>query len=362
MIRFNFIVLALFTFLYSGCSEKKESIKPVYKSITSSIYASGTVKSLHQYEAFATVNGIVQDVFLEDGDLVKIGTPILSINNETQRLNNENAKLAAEFSDFNANQGKLNDAKLRMDLALNKMKNDSAMYFRQLNLFKQSIGTKVELEQKELNYENAKSLYYSSVVNYNDLKRQLKFNSEQAKRNLKISSKLQNDFILVSEVNGKVYSISKEKGEIVNTQTPLAILGDAKRFILEMQVDENDILKVNLNAKVFVTMDSYKGKVFEAKVTKVKPLMNEKSKTFLVEAVFINQPENIYPNLSFEANIEIETKNKALLIPRNYLVNETFVVKKDGTKVKVQTGLKDYEMVEILSGITVNDELILPEE
>jgi hypothetical protein len=42
-------------------------------------------------------------------------------------------------------------------------------------------------------------------------------------------------------------------------------------------------------------------------------------------------------------------------------VNDVYVLKKDGTKVKVSAGLKDYEMVEILSGITSNDELILPE-
>jgi hypothetical protein len=49
--------------------------------------------------------------------VVKKGTPILSISNETQRLSKENAELAARFADFNANQGKLNEAKLLLDLA-----------------------------------------------------------------------------------------------------------------------------------------------------------------------------------------------------------------------------------------------------
>jgi multidrug efflux pump subunit AcrA (membrane-fusion protein) len=146
----------------------------------------------------------------------------------------------------------------------------------------------------------------------------------------------------------------------VGAQTPLAIIGDAQHFVLEMQVDEYDILKIQKGMKVLVTMDSYKDKVFEAVVTKIDPLMNERSKTFLVEARFVAAPSLLYPNVSFEANIIMQTKDKALLIPRNYLINDSFVLKANDEKVAVTTGLKDYKMVEILSGISAQDELKKP--
>jgi multidrug efflux pump subunit AcrA (membrane-fusion protein) len=345
-----------------SCNTKTEKIKPSVSSISESIYASGIIKSKDQYQAFATVNGIIQNVYVSEGDTVSIGTPILSISNEAQKLNKENAELAEQFSDYNANQGKLNEAKLAIDLAKNKLKIDSAQFFRQKNLWQQQVGTKVDLEQKELAYQNSKNAYFSSQVKYDDLKRQLNFTSLQSKKNYLISSKQESDFTLKSEINGVVYDLFKLKGEIVGLQTPLAVIGDSKHFILEMQVDEYDIFKIRKGLTVLITMDSYKGQVFEAKVSKIYPIMNERSKTFLVEAEFDKQPETLYPNVTFEANIILQSKDKAILIPRNYLVNDSTVMKSNGDKVIVKTGLKDYQKIEILSGITADDELLKPKE
>ena len=240
------------------------------------------------------------------------------------------------------------------------MKNDSLLFFRQKELWKQEVGTKIEYEQRELAYQNSKTTYYSANVKYEDLKRQLDFNSSQSKKNLAISSEQVSDFTLKSEINGRVYSLLKNKGEIVGIQTPLAVIGDASAFILEMQVDEFDIFKIKLGLPVLVEMDSYKGKVFEAKVTKIYPLMNERSKTFLIEAEFIDRPELLYPNITCEASIVLETKEKVLLIPRSYLVNDSSVVKSNGDTVKIRTGLKDYQKVEVLAGLTADDELLKP--
>jgi RND family efflux transporter MFP subunit len=339
-----------------------ESIKPTIDDISESIYASGIVKSKNQYQAFASANGIVEEVFVSEGDLVKKGTPILSISNETQKLNRDNAKLAADFTDFNSNKEKLNEASLFIEFARNKMLNDSSLFFRQKNLWQQQIGSKVEFEQRELAYQNSRLAYYSAKVKYDDLKRQLSFSSSQSKKNLLISSKLESDYTLKSEIDGMVYSLSKLKGEIVGLQSAIAIIGDPKHFILEMQVDEYDIIKIKKDQLVYITLDSYKGKVFEAKVSKINPIMNERSKTFLVEATFINQPEVLYPNITFEANILLQTKYKAILIPRNYILNDSIVMKKNGDKITVKTGLKDFQKIEIISGITADDELIKPTE
>jgi HlyD family secretion protein len=304
-------LLIILTFILFSCKSKKETIHPTVESISESIYASGLLKSKDQYQAYAKANGIVEAIFVTEGDSVKKEQPILSISNETQKLIKDNAMLSSAFADFNANQGKLNEAKLSLELAKNKMQNDSLNYFRQSALWQQQIGTKAELEQRELWYQNSKSNYYSSKVQYEDLKRQLIFSSSQAKKNLSIATKQAGDFTLKSEINGIVYNIPISKGEIVSAQTPLAVIGDAKYFILEMQVDEYDILKIRKGLTVLVTMDSYKGSVFEAVVTKINPIMNERSKTILVEAEFKHPPPILYPNISFEANIIVQTKKMA---------------------------------------------------
>ena len=352
----------IFFVFFISCKSNNDKISPREAAISESIYASGILKSENQYQVFAPVSGIINQIFVSEGDTIKMNGSILSISNETQQLSKENAALAAKFSDVDANKGKLNEAKLFVEFSKNKMKIDSSLFVRQTALWKQNVGTKVELEQRDLAFQNSKNTYYSAIVKYNDLKRQLDFSSAQAKNNLQISSKLANDYIVKSKINGTVYTIPLKVGEIISPQTPIAIIGDAKKFILEMQVDEYDILKVQKGLTVLVTMDSYKGQVFEALVTRLNPLMNERSKTFLVEAEFVNPPKKLYPNTSFEANIVIQSKKKALLIPRNYLYKDSSVIKSNGDTVKVITGLKDYQKVEIISGISASDEIVKPIE
>jgi HlyD family secretion protein len=352
----------IFFIFFLSCKSKNEKINPSEAAISESIYASGVLKSENQYQVFAPVSGIINQIFVSEGDTIKKNGSILSIANETQQLSKDNALLAAKFSDVDANRGKLNEAQLFVEFSKNKMKNDSSLYVRQTALWKQNVGTKVELEQRELVFQSSKNTYYSAIVKYKDLKRQLDFSSAQAKNNLQISNKLANDFIVKSKIDGTVYAIPLKIGEIVSPQTPIATIGDAKKFILEMQVDEYDILKIQKGLTVLVTMDSYKGQVFEALVTRLNPLMNERSKTFLVEAEFLKPPKMLYPNTSFEANIVIQSKKKALLIPRNYLFKDNSVIKSNGDTVKVIIGLKDYQKVEIISGISAADEIVKPLE
>jgi HlyD family secretion protein len=352
--------LALLSLFIYSCGDSVETLKPSKESISQSVYASGVLKSKNQYQAYASVSGIINQIFVIEGDTVKKGDLILTISNEIQQLNTENARILSDYNALSANQGKLNEAASLIEFAGNKLRNDSALFYRQKNLWEQEIGTKVELEQRELAWQNSKNNYNSALIRYNDLKRQLNFAASQARKNLSISQSLANDYALKSEIDGIVYTVNKLKGEIVNPQTSVAIIGSADKFILEMQIDENDILMVRKDQKVLVNLDSYKGKVFEAVVTRINPLMNERNKTFLVEAEFREKPERLYPNITFEASIIIEEKSGAMLIPRTYLLKDSMVIKSNGDTVLVKTGLKDYQKVEILSGISPDDELVKP--
>lgn len=348
--------------LLVGCGSKTETIHPKTQNISSSVYASGTIKSKSQYQAVPLVAGIIQAIFVDDGELVKKGQLLFKIDNKAQLINEENAALSASYYDLSSNQDKLEDARNSIQLAREKLKTDSLLYVRQFNLFNQNVISKVELEQKELAYQSSQNALSNALIRYNDLKRQINFSAKQAKNNLALSSKSASDFEIRSDIDGRVYSVLVEKGDLVGPQIPLAVLGSADNFILEMQVDEYDIAKINLNMRVLITMDSYKGQVFEAKVTKINPLMNERSKTFIVEAIFIKAPKRVFPNTSFEANIVLESKKKVLTIPRAYLLKGDSVLLTNDKKVKVNIGLRDFELVEILSGLKPEDEIILETE
>jgi multidrug resistance efflux pump len=345
-----------------SCKDTNEKYKPSYGSITESVYASGIIKSESQYNVFANVSGTIKEIHVKEGDLVSKGSPLISISNDISRYNLENAELNAQFSDFGSNQNKLNDAKKFEELQFSKMKLDSTMFERQKSLWNQDIGTKVELEQKELNYKNSLLSYQSAKVKYEDLKRQIRLSSNQSKNQLNISKKMESDFTIKSEINGMVFGLQKEIGEMISPQTPLATIGNPNNYILEMQVDENDIFRIEIGQTVYVKMDSYKGKVFEAKISKISPIMNERTKTFLVDAAFTKKPEKLYPFTTFEANIVIKTREKVLLIPRNLLINDSMVLNTNGDYIQIKTGLMDFQKVEVISGIGESEELIFPKK
>jgi multidrug efflux pump subunit AcrA (membrane-fusion protein) len=354
----SLLFTAISIFVLISCNKQQESIHPTIEKITQSVYASGTVKSGSQYEVYAKVSGIIKNILVKEGELVKKGQSIIELSNTAQSLNYENAKLLAQYSSDNANQEKLTQANNELELAKSKLDNEASLVERQRKLWANEIGTKNDLDLRELAYKNAQTLYNASNLKLNDLKKQIALQSKQTQNSAAISSNVLNDFKVISEIDGKVYSIAKLAGEMATPQFPIAIIGNAGDYYVEMQVDEYDISKMAIGQKVFITMDSYQGKVFEATVSKVFPLMNQKTKSFKVEAVFTNKPENLFPNISAQANIVIQVKEKAMTIPRSYLIDNEYVYLKNKEKRKVKVGLMDYEKVEILSGINVTDELV----
>ena len=356
----SFVIICAVVFLLFSCKKKPEEIRPVVQDITESVYASGIIKSKNQYQVFATVNGLVQQIFVTEGDTVKKGDAIIKVLNETSQLNTENARLSAQYAEPGANTEKLNELNLIIEVARSKMMNDSLLLHRQRNLWNEGIGSRNELEQRELALKNSISAYRSSILRLSDLEKQLNFSSNQSKKNLQISTTIARDYTIKSEVNGRVYSLLKEKGEMVNTQSPVAIIGDANNFVIELQVDEYDIAKIRIGQKIVLNMDSYKGEIFEAVVEKVNPIMNERTRAFTIDAAFTKRPELLYPNLSAEANIIIQTKAKALTIPRSYLIDDGFVLMPNNEKKAVVTGLKDYQLVEIIKGLSAADLILKP--
>lgn len=356
----RYVQLALLMLLIASCGGKKETTQPTVEDITESVYASGVVKSRNQYQAYPVVSGIIEKIFVTEGDTVRKGDPLLSIANEAARLNTENARLAAEYARVSANTEKLAELQENISLARSRKHNDSLLLVRQRNLWANQIGTRVELEQRELSYKNSVAAYRAAVLRYTDLRKQLDFAARQSQKNLQISQTLSDDYTVKSDMDGKVYSVLREQGELVSPQVPVAVIGDASAFLLELQVDEYDISRVRIGQQVLLNLDSYRGEVFEGRITKINPAMNERTRSFTVEAEFITRPPALYPNLTTEANIIIQAKKNALTIPREYLLNGGYVLNEREEQVPVKTGLKDYQKVEIVEGLSKDDVILKP--
>jgi multidrug resistance efflux pump len=360
--KYFLLTLLLSPILFS-CSDKKDMAYPERMPLTESVYASATVQPDSLYQVYSAVVGILDKIWVEEGDKVAKGDPILQIINTSPELNTENAKLALQLAreNYSGNAAVLSGIKDEIQAAELKLKNDSINYFRQKNLWSQNIGSKLEYDNRKLAYELSQNNLSLLKRKYDRTKNELETQVMQAENNYKTALTNTNDFTITSKINGKVYALYKNQGEIVNTMEPVAAVGRSDKFVVELLVDEVDIVKLKIGQAVFITLDSYNSKVFEGTLDKIYPRKDERSQTFKVEALFKDPPATLYPGLSGEGNIIIAEKEETLTIPKEYVIGESHVLTDDG-ETEITIGLQNLDRVEILGGIDEKTAIYKPEQ
>lgn len=356
-------LLYLVIFSIFSCSKKdSEETKPTLGDVTESVYASGVIKSEGQYTVFSTVNGTLQKVNVVAGQSIVKGQSLFELESEKAELNTENARLAYQLSQQSNRyiQDKISEMEMKVQSAKDKLSLDESIYNRNKAIKNQGGISEVDFERVILAYKSSKINYESARKQLGQLRAQLENDQNRNKINLRINQKSQSDFSVKSAFSGELFDVLVKEGTLITPQTPLAIIGKANSFLLELEVDENDMVRVTLGQKVLVTMDSYKGQVFDAVVDKIYPIMEERSRTFKIEAHFIKPPEKLYPNLTAEANIVIQIKKNAITIPKSYLIQNKYVLVNKDEKREVKIGLSDYQKVEILEGLKAGETIYKP--
>lgn len=359
----KYLVSIIVITILIGCSKNgQESIHPKKGVLTESVYASGIVKAEGQYTVFPLVSGVLKSIDVEVGQTISEGQVLFKIESEKASLATDNSRLVYQLNQENSRyiKDKIAEMETKVQAAKDKLALDASIYERNKNIKQYNVISEVDYERVELAYKNSKSNYEAVSKQLDQLKIQLKNEQSRNNINLKISQKTESDFTVKSTFSGKLFDILVEEGQLVSSQTVLAIIGKEDDYLLELEVDEYDMVKVALGQKMVVTLDSYKDKVFEAVVDKIYPIMNERSRTFKIEAHFVKVPPKLYPNLTVEANIVIQTKNNALTIPKSYLVDDEYVIMENDEKRKVKIGLNDYNYVEILEGLKEEETIIKP--
>ena len=363
MMRLKAIVSVSIILLLTACKNENSGIKPTVGDITQSVYASGVIKADGQYIVYPSASGVLRKINVVVGDAIVTGQSLFELDSDKAELTTENARLAYQLSNENSRyiQDKIAEMQLAVQNANDKLKLDESIYNRNAKVKDQGGISEVDFERVELAYKSSKSAYETAQKRLNQLRIQLKNEQSRNNVNLRLSEKSQSDFTVKSAFSGQLFDILVKEGALVSPQTPLAVIGKANSFLLELEVDENDMVQVTVGQKVLVTMDSYKGQVFEAEVHKIYPIMDERSRTFKIEAYFLKTPNKLYPNLTAEANIIIQSKKQAITIPKNYLIDKEYVLVNGDEKRKVKTGLSDYQKVEILEGLKARETIYLEE-
>jgi len=154
-------------------------------------------------------------------------------------------------------------------------------------------------------------------------------------------------------------------------------LGDTHQVYVKGKVDESDIGKVYMGQPARIKVQSFPGKTYVGKVTKIAPLGVEKDNvtTFEVQ-ISIDNPSSpgnpsgeLKANMTANAEIVLEEHKNVLTVPEQAVIydkdrNATVMVPdphgKDGQRsVSVKVGLSNGSRIEVVSGLKAGDAVVL---
>lgn len=320
--------------------------------ITESVYASGVVKAAGQYQVYPSVSGPVLALFVHEGDTVRAGAALLRIDDRSSSAGQRIAMAQLQLLERNASDSGPVLTRLRETVAQARdlYWQDSVNLDRQRVLWQQQIGSKAELEQRELAFRSSKAAWITASKSLAESRDRLRTDLAVARDNAAISNAGNDDRTPTSLIDGVVYDLMVEPGEMVTPQKPIAVVGSADDLYLELEVDERDIAAIVPGQRAYVTLELYP-QALAATITRIVPLMDPRSRTFRVEARFTERPPRLFPNITAEASIELRRKDKALTIPASFLADSNHVLTSADTRTPVELGLRDLERVEIVGGI-----------
>lgn len=357
------VVLTVVALSWWGCKNTPE-IYPERKDIIEAVYASGKIVSVNEFKLSALSNGTIIKKLVKDGDTVQKGQLLYVISNEGAKerydaaLNNYNVAAA----NLSQRSPLLSDLELTLQNATMKCSNDSITYHRYKNLWAQDIGTKSNLDnvytsyQVSLNQKKIAEQKYYSVLN------DLKISHSNARSQLTAAGKDLKEYFIRSDRNGVIYQTFKEAGEAVYINEIVALIGEQRKQLIRLAVDQQDINKIQIGQQVLLQTDITGDTIYEAMISYIYPVMNEQDQTFRVDANFAKQSPSSFIHSSVEANIIVQKKKNALVLPRNALVaNDSIWIQQNGNKKKmgIKAGITTLDYVEIIAGVDEKTAVLL---
>ncbi len=360
MKRILLFVQIIFVF---SCGNKNESIKVEYKPLIEAVYASGYIHPKNEYTVFALADGYLLEKFANAGDDVKQSQILFRLDGlqQMQKVISSKQTYDVAISNFIENSPLLNELKNSLNSAKLKKENDSLNYCRVKNLFEKDVSTQFDFDKAKLSFKISSNEFQSSLDRYNRTLQQVKVDLQNAKSQYKINQKDSENYTIKSILNGTLFEIYKERGELVRRGEPIAIIGEKDNMYIQLLVDEQDIHKIKTGQKIEIKIDAFDGTIFTAFVTKIYPMERKHDQSFRIDAEFANNEKKVMAGMGIEANIIISQKEKAMVIPKNYLLKgDSICIIQDGqiNKIKVEKGISNFDFVEILSGIDDKTELV----
>ncbi|MFB9056220.1 efflux RND transporter periplasmic adaptor subunit [Mariniflexile ostreae] len=338
------VVLKYFKDANSKAIEDFKVEAPFYTSINTKAVATGKLNPEEEVELKPQISGIVDKIFVEEGDSVKKGDLIATI----RVVPNEQSLVSAK--------SRISSTKLSYD-------NAKILYERNKSLFDKGVISQQDFENSELSFNQAKETLAQSQNDYQIIKRGSISGGSSANTNI------------IAQIPGTILEIPVREGDQViqsnnfNAGTTIATIADMSLMIFEGKVDEADVGKLKEGKQIKVILGAINDKEFAAQLTFVAPKGIEENGAvqFVIKAhVSIDSTTNIRAGYSANAEIDIESKDsifaiREALLQYNRITEKPFVeILEEGggfRKENVALGLSDGINVEIIDGIKEGDKI-----
>ena len=317
---------------------------PERRNIIKKTVATGKVIPEDEIEIKPQISGIVDKLYVEEGDLIKNGDLIAKI------------KVVPNEQALNSSKGRLERAKINLE-------NAQIEFDRNKSLYSDNVITKREFETVELNYNQSKQEVSNAYADLQIIKLGSVGGSSIANTNIR------------STIDGTVLEIPVKLGQQVtesnnfNPGTTIAIIADLKKMIFEGKVDESEVGKLKNGMPLDINLGAVQNQKFNANLRFIAPKGNEESGAvkFKIEGVvYLDSLDVVRAGYSANASMILEKKDSVLSISESVVqydrktgqsyveieISEQKFERKD-----ILTGISDGINVEVLSGISEIDKI-----
>lgn len=324
--------------------ETFETTTPFKATIVEKTVAAGTVIPEDEVEIKPQISGIIEKIFVEEGDKIQTGDLIARI------------KVVPNEQSLNSARNRIKNSQIVLD-------NAKIAYDRNKTLFDKGIISSQEFERSELSYNQAKQDLRNAQSDLQIIKKG-SVGGSAANTNIRAT------------VSGTILIIPIKEGDQViesnnfNAGTTIATIADLGKMIFEGKVDEAEVGKLKPNSDLIVNLGAIEDKDFDAKLTFVAPKGVEESGAvqFKIKAdVALDDEYFIRAGYSANATIELGKKEDILVIDEGLLRfdakndDKPYVEIEKGEqkfeKKFIEVGISDGKNIEVKSGLKEDDKI-----
>lgn len=354
------LFIGTFVYLYWKSRPKAETyeiVSPVVGDIERTTVLTGKIEPRDEIEIKPQVSGIISEINVEAGDIVKAGDVIAKI-----KIVPDEGQLSSALSRIETAKINLADARQRHD--------------RNSMLLEKKVISREEFETTATQLAQAKAELASAQDAYSIVKEGV------SKTNAKESNTLVRATItgLVLDVPVKVGS-SVIQANTMNSGTTIATVADMNNLIFKGKVDETEVGLISVNQPMEITIGALPELVLSAVIENIAPKGTETNgaNTFEIKAaITVPEGEQLRSGYSANATVTLSKVSQVLTIPESVVEwsgDSTFVYVLDAEKsakaqtfnrIPVTTGTSDGINIEVKTGVTTAMKLrgapVKPEE